>query len=232
MSRWLVLSVGLIVAAAGLSLYLGVNREQYFQKSIPVHWNASMEPDRYVDRDSLFEVFWLVPTMMAGVLALLLVLPWVSPAQFKIEPFRGIYDYIVFLVMGLFFFMHMVILTGQSRGALDTKWFFGGMFMFFGLLGNVLGKVRKNFWVGVRTPWTLASDIVWERTHRLSAWLFVAVGLGCFVAVMLGVPALWCVPVLIAAAVISVVYSLVLYKTLEKRGQLDVPELPANGITS
>jgi len=43
-------------------------------------------------------------------------------------------------------------------------------------LGNYLGKLRRNFWVGIRTPWTLASDIVWERTHRLGGWLFVPVG--------------------------------------------------------
>ena len=45
------------------------------------------------------------------------------------------------------------------------------------LLGNVLGKVRRNFWVGVRTPWTLADVRVWERTHRLAAWLFTVAGL-------------------------------------------------------
>jgi uncharacterized membrane protein len=46
----------------------------------------------------------------------------------------------------------------------------------FIFLGNYLGKLRRNFWAGIRTPWTLASDIVWERTHRLGGWLFVLVG--------------------------------------------------------
>jgi uncharacterized membrane protein len=45
------------------------------------------------------------------------------------------------------------------------------------VLGNFLGKIRRNFWLGIRTPWTLSSDIVWERTHRLGGWLFVASGL-------------------------------------------------------
>ena len=52
----------------------------------------------------------------------------------------------------------------------------GGMFLFFALLGNVMGKVRKNFYIGIRVPWTLASDRVWNDTHRLAAWMMVAGG--------------------------------------------------------
>src|SRR5919204_301408 len=62
---------------------------------------------------------------------------------------------------------------------------FAGLFLFFAVLGNVIGKVRSNFWMGVRTPWTLASPKVWERTHRLAAWLWVTVSIVGFVAVLL-----------------------------------------------
>ena len=54
-----------------------------------------------------------------------------------------------------------------------TRAMLAGLMIMFGLMGNVMGKVRRNFWVGVRTPWTLASDRVWNDTHRLAGQLFV-----------------------------------------------------------
>jgi uncharacterized membrane protein len=72
----------------------------------------------------------------------------------------------------------------------------------------------------VRTPWTLASEAVWIRTHRLTAWLFVGFGLAGFVAVLAGAPPLWCFAGLIVAALTPVVYSLVLYKKLQKAGKV------------
>jgi uncharacterized membrane protein len=220
MSRWLMLSVALVIAEVVGSAYLSANRADLFPESIPVHWDIHMQPDRFVQRDAVIQIFWIVPMVGAYVLALLCALPWLSPAQFKVDDFRRVYDYIVFLVMAMLAYLHVVLLYGQSQGQVSARWFMGGFFLFFGLLGNVLGKVRKNFWVGVRTPWTLASDVVWERTHRLAAWLFVAAGFGGFVAVICGVSAIWCFCGLIGAGLLPVIYSLVLYKYLERAGQV------------
>jgi uncharacterized membrane protein len=168
-------------------------------------------------------VFYLFPLINTGVYAMLLALPWLSPRKFKIDDFRPVYDYIAFLMVVLFAALQGIILYGQSQGELPGRLFLGVFFAFFGLLGNVLGKVRKNFYVGIRTPWTLASETVWEKTHRLGAWLFVATGVGGFVAVMLGAPFWWCFPAILVAAFVPVIYSLIIYKQLERAGKLDVP---------
>ncbi|MBX7103200.1 MAG: SdpI family protein [Gemmataceae bacterium] len=221
MSRWLWLSLLLLLSGVGASAYLAGNRADYFPEQVAVHWNAAMEPDRFASRDDLFEVFWIFPALSTVTFLIFLALPWLSPRKFSINDFRGIYDYIVFLMIGLFIYLQAVTLYGQMKGEMPGRLFLGGLFLFFGLLGNVLGKVRKNFYVGVRTPWTLASDVVWERTHRLAAWLFVIAGLGGFLAVMLGVSVLWCIPALIVAGLVPVVYSLVIYKRLERAGKLE-----------
>ncbi|HEU5228101.1 MAG TPA: SdpI family protein, partial [Ktedonobacteraceae bacterium] len=83
----------------------------------------------------------------------------------------------------------------------------------FIFLGNYTGKMRRNFWMGIRTPWTLASAVVWERTHRLGGWLFVAVGL-------LGIPLsfvpalrLWGIVIpIIAVSIFLYIYSYVCYQ--------------------
>jgi uncharacterized membrane protein len=89
----------------------------------------------------------------------------------------------------------------------------------FILIGNYLGKLRRNFWACIRTPWTLANSTVWERTHRLGGWLFVGVG---FLAIIVGfVPFLrmWGMLVLILlASAFLVVYSYVVYWHMEAGG--------------
>ena len=90
----------------------------------------------------------------------------------------------------------------------------------FIFIGNYLGKVRRNFWMGIRTPWTLTSSVVWERTHRLGGWLFVAVGL-------LGIPCsfipslhIWGILVLIiAVSIFLYIYSYICYRRQAQSGE-------------
>jgi uncharacterized membrane protein len=91
-------------------------------------------------------------------------------------------------------------------------------------MGNVLGKVRRNFWVGVRTPWTLASERVWNDTHRLAARLFVVAAVAGLAIVVLPIslPAMSITVfiLIIVSAVLPVFYSLAHYKWLERRGEI------------
>jgi uncharacterized membrane protein len=97
----------------------------------------------------------------------------------------------------------------------------GGIALLFVLLGNVMGKLRRNFWLGVRTPWTLANERVWYATHRLAARTMVAGGLPALVAALGALPHLVAVAALLGAALVPVVFSLVYYKRLERAGTLE-----------
>ena len=83
------------------------------------------------------------------------------------------------------------------------------------VIGNFLGKVTKNFFVGIRTPWTLASDEVWFRTHRLAGVSFVIAGFVVLIAAALGYGGSWVAFIIVAAALISIIYSAVIYKRIE-----------------
>jgi uncharacterized membrane protein len=189
---------------------------------IPTHWNIRGEVDGYGGKWTLF----LFPVMMAGMLVLFYFLPALSPKHFEVDPFRSTYLYIMVLCTGLFGYMHGAILyvvhqTVAKEATIDLgRAFMAGMFLFFGLMGNVIGKVRKNFYIGVRVPWTLASDRVWNDTHRLAAWIWVAAGLIGFVMIVLGAPILAAFAVLGSSALIPIIYSFVHYKSLERRGAL------------
>ncbi len=85
----------------------------------------------------------------------------------------------------------------------------------FIVLGNYLGKVRKNFFIGIRTPWTLASDEVWNRTHRLGGWIFVLIGFFMFLNAFIRFSEGWLIGSIVVVALIPIVYSYVLYRKVE-----------------
>ena len=141
---------------------------------IPTHWNWKGEIDGWGDKHW---AAWMMPGMMVGLLFLFQALPWLSPQQFEIDSFRKVYDFIIVLMMLLFASLHVLFLLPSVGIPLpvDTA-VMVILSAFFMLLGNVLGKVQRNFFVGVRTPWTIASERVWIDTHRVAAWLFFVSG--------------------------------------------------------
>ncbi len=188
-------------------------------EKVPIHWNIRGEVDGYGHKGwALFST----PAVMVGLLGLFRLLPWLSPKQFALAEFRGTYDYAVALTMGLMAYIHVVTLWAAWAGTIDLLGaLMAGICLFFALLGNVLGKVRRNFFLGVRTPWTLANERVWIDTHRLAARLFVAAGLiGFALCLTVGGPAAFIMTLvlILLAALVPAAYSLVYYKRLERQG--------------
>ncbi len=186
---------------------------------IPTHWGIDGRVDGYGAKE--WAVF-LLPALIVGLMVFFRFLSALSPKNFEVEPFRSTYLLIMVVILGLFSFIHGVALYG----ALHPDWggvsrtLFGGMFLFFAPLGNVLGKVRRNFYIGVRTPWTLASERVWADTHRLAAWLLVLGSLVGFGITVTGLPLVAAFVVLMASLLVPVLYSFAHYKRLERRGAL------------
>jgi uncharacterized membrane protein len=213
-----------IIGFALVAITVGVTAWFYgsLPEQIPTHWNIRGEIDGRGGKWTLF----IFPVMMAGMLALFYFLPALSPQQFEVNSFRPTYLYIMVLCIGLFAYMHGVILYAVHHAVLNRalvdlgRAFIAGMFLFFALMGNVMGKVRKNFYIGVRVPWTLASDRVWNDTHRLAAWVMVAAGVIGFGMIVVGVPIIYAIVVLLLSALVPVIYSFVHYKRLERRGAL------------
>jgi uncharacterized membrane protein len=210
---WIV-AVALVVLAWGASalLYPGLPAR------VPTHWNIQGKIDGYGSKATIF----LLPGFMIGLLGLFRMLPALSPRNFEVDSFRTTYLFIMVLIIGQMAYIQAVLLYALANGGrVDmNRALFGGLFLFFALLGNVLGRVRRNFYIGVRVPWTLASERVWNDTHRVAAWLFVACGLAGFLIVVAGLPLLAAFSVLGVAVVVPIVYAFVHYKQLERRGAL------------
>jgi uncharacterized membrane protein len=219
-SPWLAVAIGVFVVTVGGTLYLYFGQFDRLLEQVPVHWGVGDQPDQLVPKEKALPYLLIGPGVMLLMLVLTWLLPWLSP--WDVERFHDIFQYIMALMVILFAYVQATLVLAAVGAPIPMpRSLVAGIFLFFALLGNVLGKVRRNFWVGVRTPWTLANEKVWNATHRLSAWLFLGLGLVGFVAVLAGVNLLIVMGVFIAAILWPIIYSLVLYKRLERTGQLE-----------
>lgn len=180
---------------------------------MPTHWNAAGRVDGWMPK------FWgayLFPLIMAAMWLLFLVLPKISPRGFEMEPFLRAWGVLKITILALVAWVGVLVLrAARHEGELSQAAIFCALGILFAVIGNVLGKVTRNFFVGIRTPWTLASEEVWYRTHRLAGKLFVAAGLFIAAASLAGIR-LW--PLFVALAIaglVPVVYSYVIYRRLE-----------------
>jgi uncharacterized membrane protein len=214
-----------LTIAAALTVLVWVGTAVVYPRlpeMIPTHWNIKGEVDQYSPKT--FGAF-LLPIGMLVMLGVAVVLPRISPKRFEVDTFQSTYGTVMLLAVALMGYIHLVTLWGGVKGNIDIgRALFGGMFGFLALIGNYLSKVRRNFWMGVRTPWTLASDRVWNDTHRLAAKTFVIAGIGGVIVTLLPLPiGVWMgigVGLILLGALIPAVYSLMHYKRLEARGEL------------
>jgi uncharacterized membrane protein len=185
---------------------------------VPIHWDAHGQINGWGPKWSLF---FYGPGMMLGIVLLFSALPWLSPKKFGVDSFRSTYLYIMVMIVAMLAYCQLLIVISALGVALDvSRAVEGGVCLMIALLGNVLGKVRRNFFVGIRTPWTIANEQVWNATHRLGAKTFFAGGLLGLVAVILRAPFWLPVTAVIVAVLIPVIYSLMFYKQLERRSEL------------
>ena len=180
---------------------------------IPIHWNWRGEVDGWADKRY---AVWFMPGTMICLLALLPAFPMISPRKFDMESFLPTYNDTMLMVIALLGYMDVIML----RAALDPELpFFKalmiGIFLLFALMGNVLGKTRRNFFMGIRTPWTLASEEVWIGTHRMAARIFVMTGILGIVAICLGVPPIVTLILIVPMTLVPLIYSYVLYQQIE-----------------
>jgi uncharacterized membrane protein len=131
------------------------------------------------------------------------------------EGFSSTYGYVMTLVSGLFLTLHAVVLQASTGSGMDIgRVAMAAIFVFFALMGNVMGRVKQNFWVGVRTPWTLADERVWKETHRSAGKLWLVGGAIGAVASILGLPEAISIGLLLVLAFAPVVQSYLIYRRL------------------
>jgi uncharacterized membrane protein len=185
---------------------------------VPSHWNAAG------DLNGTLPKFWgliLIPVLMCFFCGLLVVLPRVDPLRENYKNFQASYDGFILVFAAFFFFVQLeIILWGLGTRIspnLTMPVMIGILFISIGFL---LEHAEPNWFVGIRTPWTMSSVSVWKKTHLMGAKLFKLAGVASMAGVLAGPYAyLFILVPVIAVAIATVVYSYVEFRKERTAGE-------------
>lgn len=205
-SRWF----GLVAAA--LAVAISVWAFPHLPPRIATHWSLTGTPDGFSSRGWALAI---VPIMLVVMTVIFNVLPKVDPRRENYAKFLSSYWLIANAVIVFLLVAHgMIIAAGMGFSIKIDRLMPLGVGLLFVFLGNFLTRVEPNWFIGIRTPWTLSSDTVWRKTHRTGGWLMVIGGLVLVAGAFLpraAFLALFVVTILIVG-VIPIVQSYVLWK--------------------
>jgi uncharacterized membrane protein len=203
-----------------LQILISLVTYPFMPERVPSHWDIYGQVDGYLPR---LANAVLVPAISIGLYLLLWLLTRYSPRLGQ-QSQRATAEVTNLIVVGILLFLLIVQLAVDAIALgvpLSIPFVISlCISLLFMFLGNYMGKLRRNFWAGFRTPWTLASETVWERTHRLGGWLMVLGGLLGVILSFIPALRLWSIVVIVAiVAFIPTIYSFVLYRRLSSEGR-------------
>ena len=201
----IILIVG--ITAAGLVLW------NQLPDPMASHWDVNDQVDDYMPK------FWgvfLMPLITIVLFLLFLLIPNIDPLKANIAQFRGTFNLFITLFVAFMTYVHVLTLR-WNLGYTDLgigKAMLPAIGLLFFVIGSMLRKAKRNWFIGIRTPWTLSSDSVWNEVHRLGGILFMASGVIAVIGGLIGgAIAFWSIMIpVFGTSIFLVVYSYVLYQ--------------------
>jgi len=189
----------------------------YFYPQMPErivsHWNSQGEANGSISK---FWGLFLMPIISLIMFLLFNLLPKIDPFKANIEKFRKYFDWFILTIIIFLFYLYVLTIFWNLGYKFD---FMGFLVPAFGLLfyyaGILIQNAKRNWFIGIRTPWTLSSDKVWDKTHRLGGKLFKLAGAMCLVVILFPAVAIYFVLI----PIICFSFYLILYSYLEYRNE-------------
>jgi uncharacterized membrane protein len=204
---FILLIVGLVLLLFAVSAFF----YPQLPDKLASHWNAAGQADGY---SSKFWGLFLLPIISVAVTLLLVFIPRLDPMKANVEKFKGYYYAFIVVFLLFFFYLHVLTIVFNLGYNLNMTLFlmpaFSALFYFIGVM---VGKAKRNYFIGIRTPWTLASDTVWDKTHALGGKLFKIAAIISLIGLFFGDLAIWFMMApIFAAAIVTTVYSYIVFR--------------------
>ncbi len=178
MRKVIIIALGIIL----ISFLIGIYFYPQMPEQMASHWNATGEVDGFLPK---FWGLFLIPMMSLGLFLLFLVIPKIDPLKANIEKFRKYFDGFIILIFGFLFYIYLLTIFWNLgfRFALPQLMIpaLGALFYYCGIL---VENAKRNWFIGIRTPWTLSNEQVWDKTHKLGGKLFKSAGLIAFFGII------------------------------------------------
>jgi len=204
-----------ILIAVIFSFIIGIYLYPRMPEQMASHWNAQGKVDDYMSR------FWgvfLMPFVFVGLALLFIAIPRIDPLKKNIEKFRKHYDgfIIIFFIFMFLVYVQTILWNLGTEISPNIVIPIGLGFLFF-YIGILLENAKRNWFIGIKTPWTLSSENVWNKTHNLGSKMFKIAGIIVLVGFLFQEYIIYftMVPVLFIALYL-VVYSYVEYQKDKK----------------
>ena len=223
--------IGLITTLICITLMAGVTywaAQNLPADDIPLHWNAAGEVDRWGTYREAMMALLIIPAIGLLTGLLLAVVPFLDPRRANLIKSSKVYliSWIASMILlaGVHAGVAYMTVTGargEDAPALEfVRFVIAGTALLIIILGNYLPKTRPNWFLGIRTPWTLSSDNSWEKTHRVGGRLFMLVGLITLISAftLQGISLALLTPALMMSVVLfCVVYSYLVWRRSDDR---------------
>jgi uncharacterized membrane protein len=157
-----------------LTIYVSFHFYSNWPDVIASHWNFKGEVDGYTYKESMV---WIFPLMMSIIYALFLALPYLDPKKKNYEGFSSFYHFFKTTVLTVLFLIYITLgvynLGYNINITLVSTLLIGSLIIF---IGYFLKDIKPNWFMGIKNPWTLSSDKVWKKTHKIGGYFFIVFG--------------------------------------------------------
>ena len=205
-----------VLAIILISIAIGI----YFYPKMPSkmasHWNINGEVDGYMPR---FWALFMMPIISIVMFFMFIIIPKIDPLKKNIKKFRKYFDAFIVLIIVFLMYIHFLTLAWNLGYKFSMNLMIppaiGILFYYCGIL---IEKAKRNWFIGIKTPWTLSSDKVWNKTHKLGGKLFKLAGIISILSIFIPKYSFWFVIIpAILFSIYIIVYSYVIYQKLKKK---------------
>jgi len=208
-AEWFMVIMAVVFFVTGALFY------PYLPTQVASHWDSAGQVNGHLPK------FWgafLLPIIFVFLAVLFILIPRIDPRRENIKKFISYFDYFIITFTLFFYYIFLLTLLPNIGVAIDMRLAITvPMAVLFYVIGIILPKLKSNFLIGIRTPWTLSSETVWQKTHEFGGPLFKLTAIIALFGVLFPAYAFWLlIAPIVVAAIWLTIYSYILYEKEKK----------------